>query len=84
MENIKSFSRLVKRMDELDDDSQRLLEALRWFVFREYGDGYGCVYIEAARPPEWSKAELSGHLSVLHKNGLYERIDGLFGKVKLE
>lgn len=69
--------------EPLDDDSLRLLEALRGLVFCEYGDGYGKVYVEAARPPEWSKAVLSGHLSVLAKHKLYERIDGLFGKVKL-
>jgi hypothetical protein len=67
----------------LDEDTEKLLGILRGKVCWE-DLGWGGVYIEAAvQETGWTKAELSGHLSVLKKAGLYERIDGFFGKVKL-
>lgn len=68
----------------LDEDTEKLLEILRSRVCWDEGESWGAVYIEGAvSETGWSKAEVSGHLSVLKKNGLYERIDGFFGKVKL-
>lgn len=69
---------------DLDKDTLALLEVLRSKVCWEQF-GWGGVYIEGAvQEIGWTKAEVSGHLSVLKKAGLYERVDGFFGKVKIE
>lgn len=74
-------------MIDLDKDTLVLLEILRSRVCWQHPDdfGWGGVYIEGAvQEIGWSKSEVSGHLSVLKKAGLYERLDGFFGKVKME
>lgn len=71
-------------VEALDEDSELILRLLREKVFSDLGDGYGKVYLDACIPHEWSKCKANGHLSVLSKADLYQRIDGLFGKVKLE
>lgn len=68
----------------MDDDTKKLLEILRARICWAEENDWGAVWIErAVEDTGWSKAEVSGHLSVLKKHGLYERIDGFFGKVKL-
>lgn len=42
------------------------------------------VYLDNAKPEEWSRKKWAGVLSALEKAGVYERVDGLyFGDVKL-
>lgn len=70
-------------IEDLNKDTKLLLENLRSRVCWAEGE-WGGVYIDGALEDlNWSKAEISGHLSVLKKAGLYDRIDGFFGKVKL-
>lgn len=48
------------------------------------GSAWHAVFLDSAKPTGWSKAMMSGYLSVLAKEGLYERIDGFFGKIKVK
>ena len=69
----------------LTDKESLALEHLRHFV-ESSSHGWGNVYLDNARPPQWDEKTWSGVLGSLTKKGLYQPEwgdEGCFGDVKL-
>lgn len=72
-------------MIALSHKAHRLLDALRQHAEGQNVDGWRSVYLDNARPSDFTPRQFAWHLSSLSHAGLYRPIDGFaFGSVKME